>query len=52
MSVPAGLDAKGLPLGLQLIGKAWDEQGILNVALALENAAGFTARPTILPKGM
>jgi aspartyl-tRNA(Asn)/glutamyl-tRNA(Gln) amidotransferase subunit A len=52
MSVPAGLDAKGLPLGLQLIGKAWDEQGILNVALALENAAGFTARPTILPKGI
>jgi aspartyl-tRNA(Asn)/glutamyl-tRNA(Gln) amidotransferase subunit A len=45
MSIPAGLDSAGLPLGLQLIGKALDEQGVLNAALAIEERAGFTARP-------
>ena len=45
ISVPAGLDGQGLPLGLQLIGRALDEQGVLNGALALEERAGFTARP-------
>ena len=45
MSVPGGLDAQGLPLGLQIIGKAFDEQGVLNAGLALEQRAGFTARP-------
>ncbi|MEA3064210.1 MAG: aspartyl-tRNA(Asn)/glutamyl-tRNA(Gln) amidotransferase subunit, partial [Sphingomonadales bacterium] len=45
ISVPAGLDDLGLPLGLQLVGKALDEQGVLNAALALEERAGFTARP-------
>jgi aspartyl-tRNA(Asn)/glutamyl-tRNA(Gln) amidotransferase subunit A len=45
ISVPAGLNAQGLPLGLQLIGRALDEQGVLNAALALEERAGFTARP-------
>jgi aspartyl-tRNA(Asn)/glutamyl-tRNA(Gln) amidotransferase subunit A len=45
MAVPAGLDSSGLPLGLQIIGKALDEQGVLNAALALEERAGFTARP-------
>jgi aspartyl-tRNA(Asn)/glutamyl-tRNA(Gln) amidotransferase subunit A len=45
MSVPAGLDGAGLPLGLQVIGKAFDEQGVLNAGLALEQRAGFTARP-------
>jgi aspartyl-tRNA(Asn)/glutamyl-tRNA(Gln) amidotransferase subunit A len=44
MSVPAGLDRQGLPLGLQIIGKALDEQGVLNAGLALEARAGFTAR--------
>jgi aspartyl-tRNA(Asn)/glutamyl-tRNA(Gln) amidotransferase subunit A len=44
ISVPAGLDADGLPLGLQIIGKALDEQGILNAALAFEERAGFTHR--------
>jgi aspartyl-tRNA(Asn)/glutamyl-tRNA(Gln) amidotransferase subunit A len=44
MSVPAGLDGAGLPLGLQVIGKAFDEQGVLNAGLALEQRAGFTAR--------
>ncbi|MCJ8157304.1 Asp-tRNA(Asn)/Glu-tRNA(Gln) amidotransferase subunit GatA [Sphingomonas sp. LaA6.9] len=45
MSVPGGLDAQGLPLGLQIIGKALDEQGVLNAGLAIEERAGFTARP-------
>lgn len=46
MSVPAGLDRQGLPLGLQVIGRAFDEQGVLNSGLALEQRAGFSARPT------
>ena len=46
MSVPAGLDAQGLPLGLQIIGKALDEQAVFDAALAIEQRAGFTARPT------
>ena len=45
MSVPGGLDAAGLPLGLQIIGKALDEQAVLNAGLAIEERAGFTARP-------
>jgi len=45
MSVPGGLDAQGLPLGLQVIGKALDEQGVLNACLAIEERAGFIARP-------
>jgi aspartyl-tRNA(Asn)/glutamyl-tRNA(Gln) amidotransferase subunit A len=45
MSVPGGLDKAGLPLGLQIIGKALDEQSVLNAGLAIEQRAGFTARP-------
>jgi aspartyl-tRNA(Asn)/glutamyl-tRNA(Gln) amidotransferase subunit A len=45
MSVPGGLDKQGLPLGLQIIGKPLDEQGVLGAGLALEERAGFTARP-------
>ena len=45
MSVPAGLNADGLPLGLQIVGKPFDEQGVLNAALAIEQRAGFDARP-------
>jgi len=48
MSIPAGLDSKGLPLGLQIIGKAWDEQTVFNVARGIEKAANFTAKPQIL----
>ena len=45
ISVPAGLDGQGLPLGLQIIGRALDEQGVLDAALAFEERAGFAARP-------
>jgi aspartyl-tRNA(Asn)/glutamyl-tRNA(Gln) amidotransferase subunit A len=46
IAVPAGLDGKGLPLGLQLIGKPWEEGALLNVAQCLEDRAGFVAKPT------
>ncbi len=45
ISVPAGLTAEGLPLGLQIIGKAFDEATVLRVGRAIEEAAQFTARP-------
>jgi aspartyl-tRNA(Asn)/glutamyl-tRNA(Gln) amidotransferase subunit A len=45
ISVPAGLTANGLPLGLQFIGKAFDEATILRAARAIEQAAGFAAKP-------
>jgi len=45
MSVPAGLNSDGLPLGLQLIGKAFDEQGVLDAGLAIEQRAAFAAQP-------
>ena len=44
-AVPAGLDSAGLPLGLQVIGRPWDEAGMLDVAYALESASGFAAKP-------
>jgi len=43
MSVPGGLSKEGLPLGLQIIGKALDEQAVLNAGLAIEQRSGFTA---------
>ena len=45
ISVPAGLDSQGLPLGLQLIGKPWEEADLLNTAYALEQSAGFVSKP-------
>ena len=44
VSVPAGLDAQGLPLGLQIIGKPWGEAEMLNIAYSLEKSSGFTAK--------
>ncbi len=44
VSVPAGLDPNGLPLGLQIIGRPWDEAGMMNVAAAIEARAGFAAK--------
>ena len=45
IAVPTGLDRQGLPLGLQLIGRPWEEGDLLNTAYALEKAAGFVAKP-------
>ena len=45
VAVPAGLNKQGLPLGLQLIGRPWEEGDLLNCAYALEQAAGFVEKP-------
>jgi aspartyl-tRNA(Asn)/glutamyl-tRNA(Gln) amidotransferase subunit A len=42
--VPVALDSKGLPLGLQLIGRPWQEGDLLNHAYVLEQSAGFVAK--------
>jgi aspartyl-tRNA(Asn)/glutamyl-tRNA(Gln) amidotransferase subunit A len=47
LSVPAGLDAAGLPLGLQVLGKPFDEETVFAVGAAIERAAGFAALPSI-----
>ena len=48
ISIPAGLSQDGLPLGLQLLGKAFDEETVFKVAGVLEEAAGFDAKPAFL----
>jgi aspartyl-tRNA(Asn)/glutamyl-tRNA(Gln) amidotransferase subunit A len=48
LSIPAGLNSEGLPLGLQLIGRPWDEETIIRAGGAIERAANFTAIPTLL----
>jgi len=45
ISVPAGLSKEGLPLGLQILGKRFDENSVLTVAKAIEDAANFNAKP-------
>ena len=45
ISVPAGLNSKGLPLGLQLIGRPWEEGDLMNIAYTLESATGFVEKP-------
>ncbi|MEM7074070.1 MAG: Asp-tRNA(Asn)/Glu-tRNA(Gln) amidotransferase subunit GatA [Pseudomonadota bacterium] len=45
IAVPTGQDRSGLPLGLQLIGRPWEEADLLNTALTLEEKAGFVAKP-------
>ena len=47
MSVPTGLSAEGLPLGMQVIGKHFDEETVFAVSAALERGAGFSALPTL-----
>jgi aspartyl-tRNA(Asn)/glutamyl-tRNA(Gln) amidotransferase subunit A len=51
ISVPAGLSAEGLPLGLQVIGRAFDEATVLRVAEVIEKAAGFKEKPAFLAGG-
>ena len=45
LSVPAGLSGEGLPLGLQLIGRALDEETLFALGAAVERAADFRAKP-------
>jgi aspartyl-tRNA(Asn)/glutamyl-tRNA(Gln) amidotransferase subunit A len=47
LSVPAGLDSQGLPLGLQVIGRPFDEETVFAVGGAIERAAGFATLPTL-----
>ena len=51
ISVPAGLGASGLPLGLHLIGRAFDEETLFRTAGVLEAAAGFDAVPQFVAEG-
>ena len=51
ISVPAGLSADGLPLGLQLIGRAFDEEMVLRVGDVVETAAAFSHRPSVIAGG-
>ncbi len=51
ISVPAGLSDEGLPLGLQVLGRAFDEEMVFKVAGLLEEAAGFDARPQGIDQG-
>lgn len=46
MSVPAGLNAQGLPLGLQVIGRPWDEATVLKVGHQIEKSANFSEMPS------
>ncbi|HBR68701.1 MAG TPA: Asp-tRNA(Asn)/Glu-tRNA(Gln) amidotransferase GatCAB subunit A, partial [Rhodospirillaceae bacterium] len=50
MSVPAGLNADGLPLGLQIIGRPWEEETVFRVSDVIEQKAAFTALPQTLRK--
>ena len=45
ISVPAGLNSEGLPLGLQLIGRPWEEGDLMNIAHTLESATRFVEKP-------
>ena len=44
VSVPTGVDKSGLPLGLQVIGRPWEEGDMLNIAYSLEQSAGFSSK--------
>ncbi len=50
MSIPAGVDAQGLPLGLQIIGRPWDEEMVFKVAGIIENLAQFKGVPQTVLK--
>jgi aspartyl-tRNA(Asn)/glutamyl-tRNA(Gln) amidotransferase subunit A len=51
ISIPSGLDANGLPVGLQVIGKPFDEETVFAVSAVVEQAAGFSALPAIRAGG-
>jgi Asp-tRNA(Asn)/Glu-tRNA(Gln) amidotransferase A subunit family amidase len=45
--VPAGKSPEGLPIGVQIVGRPWEEENVLGVARCLEDALGPWARPPI-----
>ncbi|WP_282076536.1 Asp-tRNA(Asn)/Glu-tRNA(Gln) amidotransferase subunit GatA [Epibacterium ulvae] len=45
VALPVGTNSQGLPMGLQMIGKPWEEGDLLNTAYALEQSVGFVAKP-------
>ena len=45
MAVPAGLNADGLPLGLQILGRPFDEATLYSIGRVIEDSAAFTAVP-------
>ncbi|MCZ4280335.1 Asp-tRNA(Asn)/Glu-tRNA(Gln) amidotransferase subunit GatA [Kiloniella laminariae] len=51
ISIPSGLSSEGTPLGLQLLGRAFDEETLLRVAGVMEQAAGFSALPQLIAGG-
>ena len=46
VSIPTGVDKSGLPLGLQVIGRPWEEGDMLNIAYSIEQSAGFSSKPS------
>jgi aspartyl-tRNA(Asn)/glutamyl-tRNA(Gln) amidotransferase subunit A len=50
LSIPCGLTAAGLPVGLQIIGRRFDEETVLGAGAALEGALGFAALRKRLPE--
>src|SRR5262249_30983544 len=46
ITIPCGVDRNGLPIGLQIVGKPWDDGTVLRVAGRFEAALGSSARPT------
>lgn len=52
LSLPAGLNGEGLPLGLQLIGRAFEEETMFAAGRVLEDAASFTHRPAYFAEGL
>ena len=46
MAVPAGLNAEGLPLGLQILGRPFDEATLYSIGRVIEDAAAFDAVPS------
>jgi len=52
MSVPCGVDGRGLPVGMQLIGRPFEEGTLLQAAHAFENANGFHQAPALCTDGL
>ena len=50
VSIPCGFDSEGLPLGLQIVAKAWDDQAALDVAMVFQKETDFhRKRPAFKP---